>query len=121
MKFEMRCSPLVRITTSGPDGVLPARMYWLKIVAPGTEANDDLSEASNGTGPYTYTGREAGVFVELAANPDVREAIEQHRPHPVPTGGGGVRKNLDLVPWHFAGVVAFLLVVAWIGLWLNGS
>jgi len=60
----------VQITTTGPDGVLPARMYWLKIVAPGTEANDDLSEASNGTGPYTYTGREAGVFVELAANPD---------------------------------------------------
>ncbi|MDX8051683.1 PH domain-containing protein [Lentzea sp. BCCO 10_0798] len=51
----------------------------------------------------------------------LREAIEQHRPHPVPTGGGGVRKSLDLVPWHFAGVVAFLLVVAWIGLWLNGS
>ena len=60
----------VRIMTTGPDGVLPARMYWLKMVAPGTEASDDLSEASNGTGPYTFTGREAGVFVELAANPD---------------------------------------------------
>ena len=44
----------VRITTTGPDGVLPARMYWLKIVAPGTEASDDLSEAPNGTGPYTF-------------------------------------------------------------------
>jgi peptide/nickel transport system substrate-binding protein len=60
----------VRITATGPDGVLPARMYWLKMVAPGTEANDDLSDAPNGTGPYTFTGRETGVSIELAANPD---------------------------------------------------
>jgi peptide/nickel transport system substrate-binding protein len=45
-------------------------MYWLKMVAPGTEANDDLSDAPNGTGPYTFTGRETGVSIELAANPD---------------------------------------------------
>ncbi len=58
----------VDITTNGPDGVLPARMYWLKIVAPGTEASDDLSDAPNGTGPYTFAGRETGVSIELTAN-----------------------------------------------------
>jgi peptide/nickel transport system substrate-binding protein len=60
----------VRITTTEPDGVLPARMYWLKIVAPGTESSDDLSDAPNGTGPYTFVGRETGVSIELAANAD---------------------------------------------------
>jgi peptide/nickel transport system substrate-binding protein len=48
--------------------VLPARMYWLKIVAPGTEASDDLSDALNGTGPYTFVSRETGVSIVLAAN-----------------------------------------------------
>ena len=42
----------VRIMTSGPDGVLPARMYWLKIVTPADAAKEDLSDAPNGTGPY---------------------------------------------------------------------
>lgn len=58
----------VRITTTEPDGVLPARMYWLKIVAPGTEASDDLSDKPNGTGPYTFVSRETGVSIKLAAN-----------------------------------------------------
>ena len=60
----------VRIMTDGPDGVLPARMYWLKIVSPGDAESDDLSDAPNGTGPYTFVGRETGVSIELAANPD---------------------------------------------------
>jgi peptide/nickel transport system substrate-binding protein len=60
----------VQIQTTGPDGVLPARMYWLKITAPGTESIDDLSDAPNGTGPYTFVGRETGVSIDLAANPD---------------------------------------------------
>ncbi len=42
----------------------------MKIVAPGTEASDDLSDAPNGTGPYTFKGRETGVSIDLAANPD---------------------------------------------------
>lgn len=60
----------VQITTSGPDGVLPARMYWLKIVSPADAAKDDLSDAPNGTGPYRFVGRETGVAIDLAANPD---------------------------------------------------
>jgi ABC-type transport system substrate-binding protein len=33
----------VDITTSGPDGVLPARMYWLKMVTAADAAKEDLS------------------------------------------------------------------------------
>ena len=60
----------VQITTDGPDGVLPARMYWLKIVAPSAKDVADLSEAPNGTGPYKFVGRETGVNVKLTANAD---------------------------------------------------
>jgi peptide/nickel transport system substrate-binding protein len=60
----------VQITTAEQDGVLPARMYWLKIVAPGTEASDDLSEAPNGTGPYKFVERVVGSNVDLEANAD---------------------------------------------------
>lgn len=59
----------VDITTSGPDGVMPARMYWLKIISADDAATEDLSDAPNGTGPYTFVGRETGVSIELAANP----------------------------------------------------
>jgi peptide/nickel transport system substrate-binding protein len=60
----------VRITTDGPDGVLPARMYWLKIVSPADAAKDDLSDAPNGTGPYKFAGRQQGVSIKLEANAD---------------------------------------------------
>ena len=60
----------VKIKTAKADGVLPARMYWLKIVAPGTEASDDLSAKPNGTGPYSFVSRQPGVSIELAANPN---------------------------------------------------
>ena len=54
-------------------------MYWLKIVAPGTEASDDLSDAPNGTGPYTFASRETGVSIELAANPDYWDGAPSDR------------------------------------------
>jgi peptide/nickel transport system substrate-binding protein len=60
----------VRIMTGEPDGVMPARMYWLKMVTPADAAKDDLSDAPNGTGPYTFVARETGVSIQLAANPD---------------------------------------------------
>ena len=60
----------VQITTAGPDGVLPARMYWLKMITPADAGKEDLSDAPNGTGPYTFVSRETGVSIELAANPD---------------------------------------------------
>jgi peptide/nickel transport system substrate-binding protein len=60
----------VQITTDGPDGVLPARMYWLKIVSPADAAKDDLSDAPNGTGPFKFVSRETGVSIDLEANAD---------------------------------------------------
>lgn len=60
----------VRITTSEPDGVLPARMYWLKIVAPGAEDIEDLSDDPNGTGPYVFDSYTRGSALTMTANPD---------------------------------------------------
>jgi peptide/nickel transport system substrate-binding protein len=60
----------VRIMTEAPDAVLPARMYWLKITAPGTETVADLSDAPNGTGPYKFVSREVGSQIVLDANAD---------------------------------------------------
>jgi peptide/nickel transport system substrate-binding protein len=60
----------VRIMTAEADGVLPARMYWLKIVAPDAVGVDDLSDAPNGTGPYTFVSREVGSQIVLEANAD---------------------------------------------------
>jgi peptide/nickel transport system substrate-binding protein len=65
----------VRIMTDGPDGVLPARMYWLKMITPADAAKEDLSDAPNGTGPYTFVSRETGVSIELAANPDYWDGV----------------------------------------------
>jgi peptide/nickel transport system substrate-binding protein len=45
-------------------------MYWLKMVTPTDAAKEDLSDAPNGTGPYTFVSRETGVSIELAANAD---------------------------------------------------
>jgi peptide/nickel transport system substrate-binding protein len=60
----------VRISTDGPDGVLPARMYWLKIVPPAAKDVEDLSSAPNGTGPYKFASRQTGVSIVLDANTD---------------------------------------------------
>jgi peptide/nickel transport system substrate-binding protein len=60
----------VRVMTAEPDGVLPARMYWLKIVAPGAKDVEDLSNEPNGTGPYKFVSREQAVNIVLEANTD---------------------------------------------------
>ncbi|MEO5899675.1 MAG: ABC transporter substrate-binding protein [Ilumatobacteraceae bacterium] len=59
----------VNITTAKPDGVLPARMYWLKMIAASAVASADLSDAPNGTGPYKFASRTVGSDVQLEANP----------------------------------------------------
>ena len=60
----------VQITTNGPDGVLPSRMYWLKMIPASAAESDDLSESVVGTGPYTMVEWVRGERVALAANPD---------------------------------------------------
>ncbi|HEX6418597.1 MAG TPA: ABC transporter substrate-binding protein [Acidimicrobiales bacterium] len=60
----------VRVTTAAPDGILPARMYWLKIIAPDAGDAEDLSDAPNGTGPYVFDSYTTGSSITLNANPD---------------------------------------------------
>jgi len=60
----------VRITTDGPDGVLPARMYWLKMVPASAAESDDLTDDPVGTGPYTFGEFVRGDHISLEANSD---------------------------------------------------
>jgi len=60
----------VNITTDGPDGVLPARMYWLKMIPTAAETSEDLSEALVGTGPYKFVSRTVGSDIKIEANAD---------------------------------------------------
>lgn len=63
----------VNIITSGPDPVLPTRMYWLRIVPPEyTQTADKDTIANNpiGTGPYKFVKWEKAVEITLNANAD---------------------------------------------------
>ncbi|MCK6579809.1 MAG: ABC transporter substrate-binding protein [Anaerolineae bacterium] len=58
----------VSITTNGPDPILPARMYWLKIVPPVAAQADGFAENPVGTGPYKFVSWSRGQQIELEAN-----------------------------------------------------
>ncbi|WP_127754490.1 ABC transporter substrate-binding protein [Devosia sp. 1566] len=58
----------VRIITTGPDPILPSRMYWMKMIAPGYAANGDLAAAPVGTGPYKFVSWNRGTDIVLEAN-----------------------------------------------------
>jgi peptide/nickel transport system substrate-binding protein len=60
----------VNVITSGPDPVLPTRMYWMKMIAPGDESRTDFAEKPNGTGPYTFVEWVRGDHVSLERNAD---------------------------------------------------
>lgn len=58
----------VRISTSGPDPILPSRMYWMKMVAPGHAASPAISDAPVGTGPYKFDAWNRGTDLRLVRN-----------------------------------------------------
>jgi peptide/nickel transport system substrate-binding protein len=60
----------VNITTDGPDGVLPARMYWMKMVPASVADQDDLSAQPIGTGPYRFVEFVRGDHITIEANSD---------------------------------------------------
>lgn len=60
----------VNITTDSPDGVLPARMYWLKMIPTSAETTEDLSESLVGTGPYKFVSRTVGSEIKIEVNAD---------------------------------------------------
>lgn len=59
----------VRVVTTAPDPVLPARLYWFKVID-ATTVDDGLDANPVGTGPYRFVSWERGSSVALEANPD---------------------------------------------------
>jgi peptide/nickel transport system substrate-binding protein len=60
----------VEITTEGPDPLLPARMYWLRILPPAAAEADDFGDHPVGTGPYQLVDWQKGQSIRLEQNPD---------------------------------------------------
>ena len=59
----------IRITTNGPDPVLPARLYMVQMVEPGAAA-DGLEDEAVGTGPYKFVEWVPGDSLTLTRNTD---------------------------------------------------
>ena len=59
----------IRITTNGPDPVLPARLYMVQMVEPGAAA-DGLETTAVGTGPYKFVEWVADTSLTLTRNTD---------------------------------------------------
>lgn len=62
----------VHITTSGPDPILPARMYYFMIVPPEASQSEDFAQAPIGSGPYRFVSWDRGNQIVLEADPDYR-------------------------------------------------
>lgn len=60
----------VRVTTSGPDPILPARLYYFMIVPPLASQEDGFAENPVGSGPYKFVSWDRGNTIALTANPD---------------------------------------------------
>ena len=60
----------VNILTKGPDPILPARLYWVRIVAPQATAKANSASNPVGTGPYLFKEWSRGDHITITANPN---------------------------------------------------
>ncbi len=58
----------VDVTTKGPDPILSARMYWMKIVPPVASMKPDFIANPVGTGPYKLLSWTRGSSIKLIKN-----------------------------------------------------
>jgi peptide/nickel transport system substrate-binding protein len=95
----------VKITTKGPDPLVPVRLYWMKMVPEAYAASDKFAAAPIGTGPYKFVGWDRGSTITIAANPDYwgeKPQIKKVTYRFVPESGtrlaGLMAGEFDLVP-----------------------
>jgi peptide/nickel transport system substrate-binding protein len=69
----------VRILTSGPDPILPARMYYFMIVPPQASQAPDFAANPVGSGPYRFVRWDRGNEIVLEADPDWPEPLDVQR------------------------------------------
>lgn len=60
----------IRITTVGPDPILPSRLYMIQMVPPGFTQSDDIAREAVGTGPYRMVEWSPGQYFDLVRNED---------------------------------------------------
>ncbi len=58
----------VGISTNGADPILPARLYWMKMVPPGAAEADGFAANPVGTGQYKFVEWDHGNMITLQAN-----------------------------------------------------
>ncbi|MEM7735475.1 MAG: ABC transporter substrate-binding protein [Deinococcota bacterium] len=60
----------VELKTSGPDPILPARLYYFMISPPQATLEDSFASAPVGSGPYKFVLWDRGNEIKLEANED---------------------------------------------------
>jgi hypothetical protein len=110
--------PAVRVYETGVRVVNWFRAYWVPWTAlRETEVTGEVNlvlttgeRVNVAVGAFSLASRLGGSRVQRQLSED----LERHRPAE-PPDGGVPSSRLDLCPWHFLGLVAVLLVLAWAG------
>ncbi|WP_245890278.1 ABC transporter substrate-binding protein [Celeribacter persicus] len=94
----------VQIKTATPDPILPARMYWMKILSATYMQDAAFDTMPMGTGPYKLTGWTHGESITLARNetywgapPQIDSVTYRFIPEPGTQLSGLMAGELDLI------------------------